>query len=242
MHTLGGRFNGTGAKVYLCIGFVPDFVGINNVEAAIPLQMTWNKYMTDVLCNEGIYTGSDGTTADLANGEGIKRYYGGDTLVAGTGTLGVGTTTYGEGVFLKWDIADGKHDYRYLNTDKMHTPGDAATEIITTWNFDAGYTGHFNGNVTGTYIGEGSKICIDVPGKGPREYTIVALTAGAGSAAAAVTIDETGVPDGVVRYIRGMYDLVPMVAGEVTPQGFSIEHATLNANGNTINFTAGLYD
>ncbi len=29
-----GSFNGTGAAVYLCLGFIPDFIQINSVEDA----------------------------------------------------------------------------------------------------------------------------------------------------------------------------------------------------------------
>lgn len=229
---LGGRFNGTGAALYLCFGFVPDWLKLWNVEAAVPLTLEWNKNMSDVLCNEGIYYGNDGGTLDLANGEGIAPYYGGDTLTTTT----AGTVTYGEGVYLKAD----NHDYRYPNSGS-HAPGDAVADIITTWTWDSGYTGHFNEDVTGTYIGEGSHILID-SGKGPREYTIVALTAGAGEASGEVTISATGIKSGLVMSISGMYTMKPMVAGEVTLQGVKINHTTINANGNTIAFEAGMYD
>jgi hypothetical protein len=147
-----------------------------------------------------------------------------------------GVTTYGEGVYLKWD----DYDYRYYNGNKPL--GDAVAEDIISWTLDtsANRTGHFNEDVTGTYIGEGSKIIIDSPGLGPREYTILALTATQGEAADEVTLNYA-VPSGPVRYISGMYSMKPMIAGEVTPAGFLLSMATVNANGNICAFTAGTF-
>jgi len=231
---IGGKFNGTGAALVLCLGGIPDELMLWNVEAATPNSLEWSKFMSDVLCNEGIFRdAAGGATQDMANGQGVAPYYGGVTL---TSTL-AGTTTYGEGNYLK---PDPTGDYRYYSGNK--SPGDAVAEDITTWTYDSGYTGHFNEDVTGTYIGEGSRICIDSPGWGPRWYTIVALTAGQGEAAAEVTLSATGVKSGKVRCIKGMYDYIPMIAGEMTGEGVTISNATLNANGNIIAFRAIWYD
>lgn len=233
MRIVGGRFNGTGADLYVCVGFVPDFVKVWNVESATPCSIEWDKNMTDILTIEGVYVdNAGGATQDMAFGEGIAPYFGGETL---TTTL-AGVTTYGEGVYLKWD----DYDYRYYNGNKPL--GDAVAEDIISWTLDtlANRTGHFNEDVTGTYIGEGSKIIIDSPGLGPREYTILALTAGQGEAADEVTLNYAA-PSGPVRYISGMYSMKPMIAGEVTPAGFLLSMATVNANGNICAFTAGTF-
>ena len=223
MKTISGNFNGTGADLYICIGFVPDFVELFNLEGTQFLSAKWNiEMMRAAEVSEGIqFSGADVAGAALTAGAGILPYYGGDTLTTTT----AGTTTYGEGVYLKRD----KTDYR-------GSDGDAVSVTIDTWTLDSGYTGHFNEDVTGTYIGEGSEIWID-----GKRYMIQALTAGQGEASTEVTLSHTGVPSGRVEYIGGMYTYKPMVDGEVTPAGFVIKNTTINVNNALIGFVAGQY-
>ena len=225
---IGGKFNGTGADVYICCGFVPDFVKVWNIEGATPLSLEWNVGMTaSVLCNEGILRPADGgATQDLANGEGLKPYQGGDLLTTTTQS----SVTYGEGVYLVED----SHDYRRFTTGGVI--GDAVAVDITTWTLYSAYTGHFNEDVNGTYIGEGSRIMID-----GKWYTIVVLAGASGEATSEVTLNETGVPSGNVEAIYGMYGFKPLAVGKVTPAGFRISNTTLNANDKTIVFEAGTY-
>lgn len=223
---IGGTFNGTGAAVYICIGFVPDFVKVWNCEGTQALQLEWNKNMRTTEIQEGVELATSTFAANLVSA-GIRQYFGGDTLTAST----AGTTTYGEGSYLKRD----DHDYRYANGVKGL--GDAVADTIDTWTLDSGFTGHFNEDVTGTYIGEGSPICID-----GKWYYITKLTAGQGEASTEVTLNQTGVASGDVQFIGGMYDYKPMVAGEVTPAGFLISDTTVNANNALCAFEAGTYD
>ncbi|HOK46627.1 MAG TPA: hypothetical protein PLK67_11885, partial [Bryobacteraceae bacterium] len=197
---IGGTFNGTGAAVYICCGFVPDFVKVWNCEGTQALQLEWNKNMRSVEIQEGVELATSTFAANLV-GAGIARYYGGETLTATT----AGNTAYGEGVYLKRDA----RDYRYVTNSDLGIVGDAVGSTINKWTLDSAYNGHFNADVIGTYIGEGSPICID-----GKWYTITALSAGT------VTLNATGVPSGEVQYIGGMYDYKPMVAGEITPAGF----------------------
>jgi len=225
---IGGRFNGTGADLYICVGFVPDFIKVWNVEASTPLSIEWNKHMGDVLANEGILRPADGgATQDLANGEGIKRYYGGDLLTSTNQT----SVTYGEGVYLVEDSQD------YRRYPASGVTGDAVAEDIDTWTLYSAYTGYFNGDVTGTYIGEGSPICID-----GKWYTIVVLAAGEGEATDEVTLSETGVKSGNVNFIGGMYGYKPLALNKVTPAGFRISNTDLNVNDAIVAFECGLYD
>jgi len=46
----------------------------------------------------------------------------------------------------------------------------------------------------------------------------------------------------VISYIGGMYGMRSLLAGEVTPAGFMVGNATLNASGNICVFEAGQYD
>jgi hypothetical protein len=233
---VGGTFNGTGADLYLCIGFVPDWVHVWNHEATTPIEVVWNKNMMRTAeFVEGMefqwhatFGSSDATP--LTKGNGILTFIGGTVLTSAD----VGTTTYAEGVYLKPDY----RDYRYNSSDTPHGISDAVADTIDTWTLGSAtnYTGNFNEDVTGTYIGEGSPICID-----GQWYAIVALAAGAGEAANEVTLSHN-VASGTVEYIGGMYSTRPMVAGEVTKDGFLISNTTLNANNNYCSYEAGTYD
>lgn len=231
MRRIGGTFNGTGADVYLCIGFVPDWVRVWNLEGTQRIMLEWNiNMMRAAEVVEGIQlTAADQTAAALTIGTGLLPYYGGVTL---SSTL-AGTTTYGEGVYLKWD----HNDYRKLAANSPNGIGDASTEDIVKWTLDtaAANTGHFNAGVAETYIGEGSKIIID-----GKIYSIVALTTD-GDAADQVTLSHS-VKTGEIQFIGGMYDFKPMVAGEVTAEGFLISNTTVNVNDAMIAFEAGKYD
>jgi len=222
---IGGRFHGKGAAVYVCIGFVPDFVRLWNVESNTPAWIEWNKNMAQVLCNEGIYRDTNGgALADLAQGEGIQTYYGGDILTATT----------------QPSVVYGHADVNYIEadfTDYRYGSQDAVSEDITKWTLDSGYTGHFNEDVTGTYIAAGSEIIID-----GKMYHIMVLTAGQGEASAEVTLSHTGVPSGVVEYIGGAYGFHPVPVGNTTKAGFLINETTMQASGQIIAFEAGQYD
>jgi len=224
MKTISGSFNGTGADLYICLGFVPDFVDVFNAEGTQILQAKWNiEMMRTAEISEGIeLSGADVAAAALTAGAGILPYYGRETL---TSTM-AGTVTYGEGVYLKRD----DKDYRYGDD------GDAVADDIDTWTFTSGYTGYFNEDVTGTYIGEGSFIWID-----GFKYAIQALTAGQGEASGEVTISHTGIKSGLVEYISGKYGYKPMVANETTKEGFLISNTTINVNDAMCGFIAGTY-
>lgn len=230
MRVVRGIFNGTGAAVYLCIGFVPDWVVLWNLEDADGAKMVWNRDMRRVAdCVQGRqYVGSSGATQQaLLTTTGIEPYKGGDLLTTSNQT----SVTYGEGVYLGWD----QKDYRVKPGDG----GDSVSDLIDTWTLDttANRTGHFNEDVTGTYIGEGSEIMID-----GVWYAIVALTAGQGEAADEVTLSQSA-PSGDVQCISGKYGLKPIAVGNVTPKGFKLNSTSVtNVNDEMIGFEAGVYD
>jgi hypothetical protein len=224
---VGGTFNGTGAALYLCLGFVPDFFKLWNLEGSQAIQLEWNKNMRAAETCDGIQLATS-TFSALTTGNGVKPYYGGDLLTTTT----AGTTTYGEGVYLEWD----RRDYRRLANANAGIIGDAESVDIDTWTLYSGYGGHFNGDVNGTYIGEGSTITID-----GKSYRITALAAGYGSLTSAVTLACTGVPSGVINYIGPMYDMKPMVAGQLTKAGIEILDGTVNVNDALCCFEAGTY-
>jgi len=234
MKILQGVFNGTGADVYLCLGVIPYHIKFWNLEAATPVTTEWARPMgADNLTCEGISRPADGSAVlDHAFGEGISPYYGGDLMTTTNQT----SVTYGEGIYLEWDHTD----YRFYTNAAAGIVGDAATEDIVDWTLDtaATPTGHFNGDLTGTYVGDGSIIRIK---KSDSTYVyethITALTAGQGVTADEVTL-AWAVPTGKVEYIGGKYSMKPVPIGKVTSMGVLINYATLNVNDALIAFQA----
>lgn len=232
---IGGSFQGTGAALYLCLGFVPDFIEINNHDDP-GSSIRWYKHMMD---DDGNVAGGlhfeygVATQNELGAASGVRPYYGGATLTSSD----VGTTTYGEGVYLKHE----PKDYRY-GTDKAPGggSGDAVSDTIDTWTLDtsANRTGHFNEDVTGTYIGPGSPIMID-----GKWYKIISLTASQGESDDEVTLNDNPA-SGDIGYIGGQYGAwVPMTAGEVTKEGIRIDEATnVNVDGERCSFIAMVFD
>lgn len=231
---VAGTFNGTGAGLYLCLGFIPDWIHLMNLETSTDFELIWNRGMErsgEFVEGMQVHTGTTyrQITAQT-KGLGVAPYYGGTVL----STTAAGTTTYGEGVYLKPD----NKDYRFVTADSPHGVGDAVASTIDTWTLGSStnYTGNFNADVTGTYIGEGSRININ-----GRMYTIVALTAGQGISANEVTLSAPAA-SGVVQSISGKFSMAPMIAGEVTKDGVYIANTSLNTNDALVMFEAGKYD
>ena len=227
MKRLGGIFNGTGADLTICIGFLPDWVKVTNMEGTQQIALEWNKNMMKVSeIVEGIQiVGSSSTVTALTKGNGLLPHFGKTVLTSSNQA----STTYGESSFL---ISD-PWDYRYLNANK--SPGDASTADIDTWtlNTSGNNTGKFNSDVAGTYIGEGSEINI----RG-QWYSIVGLSAGQGSANDEVTLSHS-VKSGPIQHISGKYDYAPLAVGKTTSEGFTISNTTVNVNDEMIGFEAG---
>jgi len=222
MIKVAGTMNGTGAAFYLCLGFVPDEFHLQDFETSNDYELYWNRNMWrsgEFVEGMQIHT----------KGNGIQPYYGGTVLASSD----VGTTTYGEGVYLKPD----NRDYRFTDDDSPTGVGDASESTIDTWTLDTAsdYTGHFNGGLSEDYVGEGSIIQID-----GKLYTIVALTSD-GSDSDDVTLSAEA-PSGEVQFISGMYSTRPMIAGEVTKDGIYVANTTVNSNDALIGFEAIKWD
>lgn len=232
MKRIGGTFNGTGATVYLCIGFIPDWVRLWNCEGTQRILLEWNiGMMRAAEIAGGIQlTAADQTAAACTTAAGIRPYYGGTPLTS----TDAGTVTYAEGVYLKKDPIT---DYRQYSANNPAGYGDAVAVDINTWTLDtsANRTGHFNEDVNGTYIGEGSLIWID-----GKVYAIEAVTAGQGEATDEVTL-SVAAPSGVVERISGMYDFKPMIEGETPSHGFALFNTTVNVNNAICCFEAGTW-
>jgi len=223
MNILQGHFNGTDAVTYLQLGAIPYSIKFWGLEGATPDTVEWDRTMVhDLLTPEGIMrpTGG-GAVVDYALSEGVRPYFGGDLVTSSNQTL-----TYGEGLYIERD----DNDYRYLTNAAAGISGDAATVTITDWTLDtlAANSGHFNGDVTGTYIGAGSLIIIQETAVPNRQYYPVAintLTGGQGSDADEVVLSYP-VPTGKVTFIGGMDGYKPSPYGTVTKPGMRINLLT----------------
>ena len=206
-------FNGTGAGVYLCLGFLPEAAELRAIEDADEAYVVYSKGMRAAEQSDGVYyVGSSGAlqTAAATAGTYLQPYYGNDLLTAALQT----SVGYGEGVYLGWDAIQ---DYR-----ANLTYGCLST-LINTWTLGsaANRTGNVNDDTvsSGNRIGEGSRITIRETATGlVKTATVEAWTAGQGIAANEVTL-SVSISSGTVLRITGMYDLVPIAIGKVTPQG-----------------------
>jgi hypothetical protein len=232
---IAATFNGTGATVYLCLGFVPDWVRIWAAEDAELAHSFWSRRFRAAESDEGfIDHGGDQASVLYTAGTGIAPYEGGDLLTA---TL-QSSTGYGEGVYLTFDpIRDySKNDaYGY------------DSNVINKWTLgsSANRTGNFNEDTPATVsrIGEGSEITIreEFTGKVKRAV-IESLTAGAGEAANEVTLSRA-IASGDILRISGMFDLSPIAVGKVTPAGVVLYATTeVNVNDELNVIEAGTYD
>jgi hypothetical protein len=223
-------FNGTGATLYLCLGFIPDWVRIISAEDGDVAEIEWFRDGAAAEIARGLYTVT-GTTyrqidARTVGDTGIYVYDGGDLLTTSNQT----SVTYAEGVYL----APDKRNFQLISTDSLN-PGDGSGGNITKWTLgsSANKTGNFDADVVGTYVGEGSRITI----RGDRyaafpeyEAMITALTAGQGIAANEVTLDRA-IPSGEVTRLTGMYTMAPLARGLTTLPGIVLEMTTgINVN------------
>jgi len=248
MRVVSGSCRGTGAILYLCIGFVPDWVKVYNFGDAttvVPITI-WNKYFRTDATLEGFSNDFDNADAlaDHTQAEGIQPYIGGHLM----DTTNQPSVTYGNASvdFVTWDYVD----YRYKSGTGPHSRWDAEGETIDMWYTDTAgsYTGHFNDDVVGTYIGPGSTVCI-----AGNWYIITVLAAGAGSAANAVQLNIAPIapggkvlPSAAVSKITGMYGSCgyPVARNGLAPPGFKLEGAlgVVNTSGEMFMFEAGQYD
>lgn len=236
MKVVQGTFNGTGAALYVCCGFIPDKVTVRALEDADCAHIVWARGFRAAEMTAGCLfvtaagiTGDPRTVADT----GIAPYEGGDLLTGDNQT----SVAYGEGVYLGWDLADYRANSSYGYEDA----------VIDTWTLgsSANRTGNFNSDVvaSGNRIGEGSRILIEESLSGKlREAFIEALTAGQGISANEVTLSRA-LSSGTVRFIGGMYDMAPIALGKVTPAGFYLSATTgVNVNDEMQWFEAVAYD
>lgn len=234
MKMVSGAFNGTGAAVYLCLGFVPDWVRIYSSEDAEGAHLIWGRQFRAAESNNGSMRHGTGQAITLYTaGLGIEPYEGGDLLTSANQT----STGYGEGVYLGWDGTDYRQDSTYGYIDA----------VIDTWTLTTSGTrkGKFNDDVpaSGSRIGEGSEITIRETGSGITKKAIIeAVAAGAGKSDDEVTLSRA-IASGEILRISGMYSLAPIAVGKTTPAGFKLNVTTdINVDGEIQYFEAAVHD
>lgn len=218
MQMIQGNFCATAADLYIQFGGIPEAIEVWVLNDATPLTWKWAKSMGgNILTVEGIgIDNAGGAVLDFAFGEGITPYEGGDLLTTTNQT----DVTYGGGIYIEPDTKD----YRQYTNAAAGISGDAATTDLVTWTLDtaATPTGHFNGDVTGTYIGAGSPIRITSnDNKHTYDAYITALTAGQGVTADEVTLSRA-VPSGRIDFIGGKFGFKPSTIGTVTKAGLML--------------------
>lgn len=233
MRGISGTFNGTGAAIYICLGFIPDWVKVLAVEDADSAFAVWSRFFNAAESNNGIVdVKGDTARTEYTKGQGIVPYEGGETLTAAMQT----SVSYGNGVYLVQDsILDYSKDLTY-----------GGVSALTTWTL--GNSGNCTGNanddtVASSRIGEGSRIVIKETGSGTvKEAVVEAWTAGQGISANEITLSRA-IASGTILSISGMYDLVPLAVGKVTPAGFKLNATTYVNVDDEINlFEAILFD
>jgi hypothetical protein len=209
---VSGTFNGTGADLYISLGFVPDWFEGWTLETTDEERIRWSINMRSLEMLEGVIVDDDGTQTPLAYGEGIAVYRGGDKITADST------------VYISRDLDPDKRD-----------KGTGA--VINAWTLDtlANRTGHWNDVCDTTYVGEGSRICID-----GKWYTVTAVTSN-GEASDEVTLSEAA-PSGKIEALTGMYDFLGVSAGFTTGPGVLISNTTFNVASQLCMFEAGTYN
>ena len=224
-----GTFNGTGAACYLCIGAIPAYAKLIDIEVATnPLFVEWYRDMIgQVLAYGGILmTGSTGVYTKKTT-TGIFPYEGGDLMTSANQT----STGYGDGVYLGWDEANYQADYTYGAVAKG-TP-------INKWYFDGTLSGHFNSNgvASSCRIGLGSIIRIKEDSTGlVKEAGLTALTSSPTFTTASYVTLSRAIGTGTITFIGGMYQLAPIALGKTTPAGIYVADTTVNVNDDSILF------
>jgi len=227
MKVVRGTFKGTGAALYLGLGFVPDQIEVQNLSSATLECLRWDRDMARGASTlQGVRdsaVGLGGSNA-IPNVEalatlGIEEYWGGDELAAAsTSHL----------------VRDPEWDKRAAGTGN----------VINMWTLGSvgNKTGNVNAELNTTYVGVGSEIDIQNPYcHAPVRYRITALTSN-GEQANEITLNAAA-PSGVITRLGPIYDWTGAAAGVVMPKGVVInEISDVNVAGELCRFAAYLFE
>jgi len=218
---ISGTFKQQNAAIYLGLGFMPDYFRLYNASDGEDMILDWNINMRVLAAIEGYAQVGDDDEAfdvhDLAFGEGAAIYRGGAAIGSGTTPS---TTTY---------LAKEE------NPDKR---ASGTGDDIDTWTLQnsSNRTGKWNAVCSTTYVGIGSRICVD-----GKWATVVAISSN-GADDNEVTLNEA-LKSGTIQYLTNMYDWVAQASGTITKAGIIISDTTylLDAATDMMVFEAGTY-
>lgn len=214
---VSGTFNTpSSGDLYICVGFIPDWVVVKNTETTNEETQLWSVNFRSAEMIGGQDIDDDGAVSPVTVAAGIAPYRGKHLVTSAEATAGT---------YIAQDPSPDKR-------------ASGAGAEIDTWTLgsSANRTGNWNAVCSTTYVGEGSRICID-----GLWYTVTAVTSN-GEQANEVTLNEAA-PSGTIEFIGGMYDFISLTAGKVTPEGFWIDSTAevLNATGDLSFFECGCY-
>lgn len=212
-------FNGTGATVYLGLGFVPDWVKVHNHEITAPTWLEWNRGMRTLgPCGwlvEHVASGATITRCPAAAG--IVPFYG--TKLAETSTA-----------YLK---AHANRDFR--GQGSLGWIGKFTESVY------ASRTGYVEHGVPTTYVGVGSQMIVKERATGILKTVSITSITNDGDAAAELTLSDS-VHSGDVMFLGPMYDLVAAAVGDKVPPGVAIVLNAFNVLNDYMSIEAGTYD
>lgn len=223
MRKVSGTLNGTGAAIYLGLGFIPDEVEMFNLESSAPYILKWNKNMRSAE-QIGGYVIADSTVARLTETAGVEPYVGGDVVASGNTAYLIPTA-------------------EVLGQGDLSKKGETISTKVSTWTLDTSgnRTGSFDAGVNTSYVGEGSIVRIWDPIKREMHQSTIMVLTNDGDADDEVEL-TTAVPSGEVRYIGPMYDYMAAPAGVVMPAGIKVATTgNLNSSGESVCISAEQY-
>jgi hypothetical protein len=214
-------FNGTGATVYLGLGFLPDWVKVFNHEITAPTWLEWNRGMRTLgPCGWLVeHVASGATITRCAGNAGIEPFYG-RRLVTGDSA-----TAYLRAHTIKDQRGQG-------------TLGWIGNFIETVY---ANRTGYLDHGVPAT-VGVGSLLAVKEKGTGGVLKTVSITTCtNDGDASGELTLSDS-VHSGEVLFLGPMYDLIAGTVGDQIPQGVAIMLNAFNVSADYMSIEAGTYD
>lgn len=228
MKAFYGVYPGAGTSaLYIGLGFIPDEVEIFNIDQAEGEILRWNRTLLRSTAGyEGrVQTAMAGDESLLTIGAGVIPYYGESQIATASANYIVPASS----------VAAYAGDMR----DKY-----SAGSPVTAWTLDtsANRTGHFDKEVSTTYVGVGSAVWIK-PANGiqAKRYVVLGLSSN-GEQSNEVTLNAAA-PTGTVEKIEYFSDFVQAPVGTVMPQGIVINDTTyVNVSGQEFGIKAVQYD
>ena len=227
MRRIGGYLRSTGSVLYVCLGFIPDWVEIINCTTLAMLK--WNRNMNRLLASEEGCTllGSGPTFGLVTEGSGVAPF---DPVIVNLDTPLTADSTVYHALYdenVQDDIKNWVLDTAGSRTGHFTNAAGTAVDV------DSSY-------ITDTYAGSRVVIKQNSNGKIIDTY-VTALTAdGDDTDGVEISIEATS---GQVLFLGAPFTFRGMLSGQVPKQGFRLGAATsINDTTEALAIEAGTYD